>query len=79
MCFPVNFAKFLRKPFNIEHLRLTASAFLNSNHLNPFLSTDLSMPPKKTYGFLIISEGIERDRKHEMDTVTKIWFAFTVL
>ena len=54
-CFPVNFAKFLREPFLIEHLWVTASVTLNTHYrtftLYPFHVTGLFLcfQHQKTY------------------------------
>ena len=45
-CFPVNFAKFLRTTFFIEHLQTTAYVF---THLQYLLSTDFSIFRKPIY------------------------------
>ena len=47
-CFPVNFAKFLRAPFFIEHLRWLLSFFADSALLSPCRVTELFLYLLKT-------------------------------
>ena len=69
MCQSVNFAKFLRKSFIIEHLWATASVGLNKKHCN--LPLIIMILPTYHFYTVIFREKVSRIKQKEKGTWDK--------